>query len=70
MLIIIVPAPEKECPYCKLPSLGIKEPEHDYECPKCRGQFCSQCFKTIYDSDGSKVGCPHCEQILKFPKQT
>lgn len=53
------------CPTCESPSGTVG---CDYSCPECRSRFCSQCYRTDQEGDGTYVFCPHCKTKLFFPE--
>lgn len=38
----------------------------DWQCPKCFGGFCSNCFTIDLEGDGHTLFCPRCETKLAF----
>ena len=63
---LIVKEP-RDCPNCKQPTNSVEN--CDYDCPKCKIEFCSICAEKDFDGPGNYVFCPSCNEKLFFPKE-
>lgn len=69
----------RQCPNCGVVKKGfeiapdwkqVKElivSDSDFDCPKCRGSFCSNCFNPDFQGNGNAFRCPHCLVLLLIP---
>ncbi len=62
----VIVQPYKICPYCHFSA----RQGHNFQCPECRGEFCSQCFEPIIEDNGHSIKCPYekCQTVLKLPE--
>lgn len=64
--------PPEQCPHCKAdPSLVPEQASglRNFRCPSCAKKLCTNCFKANFDDPvGHTFFCPHCRQLLAFPK--
>jgi len=63
-LKLMIECESRDCPHCQA---KCGEKLSDYDCPECEKGFCSRCFISMPELDGSVAKCPHCEVVLRFP---
>lgn len=61
-VLVVLP---RDCPNCGTPP-GSKGSDYNCPNPECGEGFCSHCFKSMPEGDGSYMRCPKCNAVLDF----